>query len=72
MLKELEDLGILDEKNPEIFLKALEDSGIEENLYRYVIAYTMHQNGLDADYIAASSGIPVLAERSGAHRHVAY
>ena len=52
-MEELEELGILDEKNPETFLKVLEDSGIEENLYRYVIAYTMHQNGLDADYIAA-------------------
>lgn len=52
-MEELDKLGILDEKNEEIFLQELMESGIEENLYRYVIAYQMHRSGLDADYIAA-------------------
>ncbi len=52
-IEELEELGILEEKNQEDFLKALMDSGIEENLYRYVIAYGIHRSGLDADCIAA-------------------
>ncbi len=52
-MEKLKELGILDEKNEETFLKALMDSGIEENLYRYVIAYQLHQSGLDADFIAA-------------------
>lgn len=52
-MEELEELGILDEENEETFLQALLDSGIEDYFYRYVIAYLMHQNGLDADYMAA-------------------
>lgn len=52
-MEKLEELGILDEKDEETFLQALLDSGIEDYFYRYVIAYLMHQNGLDADYIAA-------------------
>ncbi|MCM1056822.1 MAG: DUF1266 domain-containing protein [Firmicutes bacterium] len=52
-MEELESLGILDEKNEEAFAQALLDAGIEENLWRYVIAYQIHRSGLDADYIAA-------------------
>lgn len=52
-MEKLEELGILDEEDEEVFAQALLDSGIEENLYRYVIAYLMHRNGEDADYIAA-------------------
>lgn len=52
-MEKLDELGILDEKDEETFLQALLDSGTEDYLYRYVIAYLMHRNGLDADYIAA-------------------
>lgn len=52
-MKELKKLGILDEKNKKRVIQALMDSGIEENIYRYVLAYEMHQSGLEADYIAA-------------------
>lgn len=52
-MEKLDELGILDEKNEEAFLEALTNSGIEENLFRYVMAYQIHQSGLDADYIAA-------------------
>lgn len=52
-MEELEKLGILEEKSEEVFLESLLNSGIEENLYRYVIAYQLHRSGLDADYIAA-------------------
>lgn len=52
-MEKLDKLGILNEKNEEIFLQKLMESGIEENLYRYVIAYELHRSGLDADYIAA-------------------
>lgn len=52
-MEKLEELGILDEENEEIFTQVLLDSGIEENLWRYVIAYEIHRSGLDADYIAA-------------------
>lgn len=51
-MEELEEMGILD-VDEETFMQELADSGIEENLFRYVIAYYMHQEGLDADYIAA-------------------
>lgn len=52
-MEKLEELGILDEKDEEKFALALLNSGIEENIYRYVIAYQMYRSGLDADYIAA-------------------
>lgn len=51
-MEELEEMGIL-ELEEEAFFAGLSDSGIEENIFRYVIAYYMYQDGLDADYIAA-------------------
>lgn len=52
-MEELEEMGILDEKDQGKFNQALMHSGIEENLFRYVIAYNMYHDGRDADYIAA-------------------
>lgn len=52
-MEKLEELGILDEKDEDKFALELINSGIEEDIYRYVIAYQMHRGGLDADYIAA-------------------
>lgn len=51
-MEELEEMGLLD-KDEETFMQELSESGIEENLFRYVIAYYMYQDGMDADYIAA-------------------
>lgn len=51
-MEELDEMGLLD-ADEETFAQGLVDSGIEDNLFRYVIAYYMHQDGLDADYIAA-------------------
>lgn len=51
-MEELNEMGLLD-ADEETFAQGLVDSGIEDNLFRYVIAYYMHQDGLDADYIAA-------------------
>lgn len=51
-MEELEEMGILD-ADEETFMQGLADSGIEENLFRYVIAYSLHRGGKDADYIAA-------------------
>ena len=51
-MEELDEMGLLD-ADEETFMQGLVDSGIEDNLFRYVIAYYMHQDGLDADYIAA-------------------
>lgn len=50
---ELKKLGILGERNEEKFVRALQDAGIKEDLYRYVLANQMYRSGLDADYIAA-------------------
>lgn len=51
-LKELEERGFLD-LDEETFMQEIMESGIEENLFRYVIAYYLYQKGLDEDYIAA-------------------
>ncbi|MDE5597842.1 MAG: DUF1266 domain-containing protein [Lachnospiraceae bacterium] len=51
-LEELDEMGLLD-VDEETLAQGLVDSGIQNNLFRYVIAYYMHQDGLDADYIAA-------------------
>lgn len=51
-MEELEEMGMLDYGEEE-FAQKLMESGIEENLFRYVIAYYLYQDGLDADYIAA-------------------
>lgn len=51
-MEELAEMGMLDYSEEE-FLQELAESGIEENLFRYVIAYYLYQDGLDADYIAA-------------------
>lgn len=51
-MEELEEMGLLDCSEKE-FAQRLTESGIEENLFRYVIAYYLYQDGLDADYIAA-------------------
>lgn len=51
-MEELAEMGILEDEE-ETFMQELMDSGIEENLFRYVIAYYMYQDGMDADYIAA-------------------
>lgn len=51
-MEELEEMGLLD-KDEETFMQELSESGIEDNLFRYVIAYYMYQDGMDADYIAA-------------------
>lgn len=51
-MDELEERGFLD-LDEETFAQKLMESGIEENIYRYVIAYYMYQEGLDADSIAA-------------------
>lgn len=52
-MEELEKLGILGERNEEKLTRALQDAGIRERLYRYVLANQMYRSGLDADYIAA-------------------
>lgn len=51
-MEELEEMGILD-ADEETFMNELAASDIEENLFRYVIAYSLHRSGKDADYIAA-------------------
>lgn len=51
-MEELEDMGLLDLEEEEFFSQFTE-LGIEENAFRYVIAYYMYQSGLDADYMAA-------------------
>lgn len=51
-IEKLEEMGMLDYGEEE-FAQKLMESGIEENLFRYVIAYYLYQDGLDADYIAA-------------------
>lgn len=51
-MEELAEMDML-ELDEEEFLEKLLDSGIEENVFRYVIAYYMYQEGLDSDYIAA-------------------
>lgn len=52
-LEELKKLGILNINNEAEAVRAIRDAGIEENVFRYVLAYEMYQSGLDADYIAA-------------------
>ena len=51
-MEKLEEMGLLDCGEKE-FARRLMESGIEENLFRYVIAYYLYQDGLDEDYIAA-------------------
>lgn len=51
-MEKLEEMGILD-CGEEEFMQKLMESEIEEHLFRYVIAYYLHQDGLDEDYIAA-------------------
>lgn len=51
-MEELEEMGML-EYGEEEFVQKLQESGIEENLFRYVIAYYLYQNGQDENYIAA-------------------
>lgn len=51
-MEELKERGWLD-LDEETFVQELMDSDIEENHFRYVIAYFMCHEGLDADYIAA-------------------
>lgn len=51
-MEELEELGMLD-LDEEAFYEKFMESGIEEHAGRYVIAYYMHQAGMDADAIAA-------------------
>lgn len=51
-MEELEEMGILD-CGEEEFLNKLMESGIRENFFRYVIAYSLYQEGVDAEYIAA-------------------
>lgn len=48
----LEQLGMLDLEEEE-FMESFMEAGIEENAFRYVMAYYMHQEGLEPDYIAA-------------------
>ncbi|MCM1145303.1 MAG: DUF1266 domain-containing protein [Blautia sp.] len=50
--RELAAMGILDYEE-EAFLEALTESGIEEDLFRYVMVYYLYQEGLDEDAIAA-------------------
>lgn len=49
---QLAAMGILD-YGEEAFLQALTESGIEEDLFRYVMVYYLYQEGLDEDAIAA-------------------
>ncbi len=51
-MEELKELGLLD-LDEKAFLEQFSKSGIKEDAGRYVIAYFMHQEGVDADYIAA-------------------
>lgn len=51
-MEELQEMGMLD-MDAETFLQALMDTGIEENLFRYVMVYDMYHNGQDANAIAA-------------------
>lgn len=51
-MEELEKMGLL-KVDEDTFLQGLIDSGIEDNLIRYVIAYSLYQDGADAEYIAA-------------------
>lgn len=51
-MEELAQMELLD-VDDETFLESLAASQIEENPYRYVIAYYMHKNGMNADDIAA-------------------
>lgn len=51
-MDELEERGFLD-LDEDAFTEEIMESEIEENLFRYVIAYYMYQEGMDADYIAA-------------------
>lgn len=51
-MEELDEMGLL-EVDEDTFVQGLLDSGIEDNLFRYVIAYSLHQDGKDAEYIAA-------------------
>lgn len=51
-MEELEKRGMLD-CGEEEFAQKLMESGIEENLFRYVIAYYLYQDGLDENAMAA-------------------
>ncbi len=51
-MEELDEMGLLDLDEKE-FKKALLKSGLTGDRYRYLIAYQMHQEGLDADAMAA-------------------
>ena len=51
-MEELEEMGML-EYGEEEFVQKLQESGIEENLFRYVIAYYLYQSGQNENYIAA-------------------
>lgn len=51
-MEELEEKGFLD-LDEEAFLQKFKESGIEENAFRYILAYSLYQEDLDADYIAA-------------------
>lgn len=51
-MEELQEMGLLDLKEEE-FLDKFMESGIEENVGRYLLAYYMNQEGLDAEYMAA-------------------
>lgn len=51
-MEELAQMELLD-VDDETFLESLAASQIEDNPYRYVIAYYMHKNGMSADDIAA-------------------
>lgn len=51
-MEELEGLGLLDLEEKE-FKRALPKAGLSDKAARYMIAYQMYQNGLDADDMAA-------------------
>lgn len=51
-IKQLEDWGLL-EVDKKDFLDKLSEKLTDENPGRYVIAYMMHQNGIEPEYIAA-------------------
>ncbi|MBD5396342.1 MAG: DUF1266 domain-containing protein [Lachnospiraceae bacterium] len=51
-MEELSQMELLDLEE-EAFFQELTDSGIEDYLFRYIIAYYMYREGMDADYIAA-------------------
>lgn len=50
--EQLEEMELLDYGEEE-FVQKLMESGIEENLFRYVIVYYLYQDGLDENAIAA-------------------